>query len=106
MLLGLLMGSVPLNPILNGISGRTKMLKNQVRLEWLEECLNSTKSNLSEFFFESNELIEELRTDFFYFCSEDSEFSSICQIKNDIRTLEFLKAKLEGFKANLQNKKE
>lgn len=106
MLLGLLMGSVPLNPILNGISGRTKMFKNHVRLERLEDCLNSIKSNLSELFFENNELPETKRTEFFYYCLEDDEFQTICEIRNDIGTLEFLTAKLEGFKANLQIKKE
>jgi hypothetical protein len=105
MLLGLLTGSVPLNPILNGISGRTKMLKNQVKLEGLNECLETIKSNLSELFFEYNDLPEANRKEFFYYCLEDDEFSTICQIKNEIRTLEFLKTKLESYKANLQEKK-
>lgn len=103
MLFGLLLGSVPLNPILNGISGRTKMLKNQVRLERMTDCLNSIKSNLSEVLFEYNKLDDELRTEFFYYCGEDPEFASICLIKNDILTLEFLKTKLVSFKTNLQN---
>ena len=102
MLLGLLMGSVPLNPILNGISGRTKMLKNQVKLESLNACLESIKSNLAETFFEYNELPEANRTEFFYYCLEDEAFSAVCQVKNDIGTLEYLTTKLEGYKANQQ----
>lgn len=99
-------GIVPLNPIINAITGRTKMLKNQIKLERLDDCMKRIKSNLSELFFVSNHLDANLRSEFFYFCSEDSEFSSICILKNDIGTLEFLKTKLEGFKANLQIKKE
>jgi hypothetical protein len=99
-------GIVPLNPLLNYLSGRTKMLKNQITLERLDECLNSIKSNLSRTFFEYNELDEALWTEFFYYCSEDEQFSTICQIKNDINTLEFLKTKLESYRANLQSEKD
>ncbi|MEO6348170.1 MAG: carboxypeptidase-like regulatory domain-containing protein [Aquaticitalea sp.] len=97
-------GILPLNPILNYLSGRTKMLKNQIMLERLETCLDRIKSNLSETFFEYNRLEESLRTEFFFFCSEDEQFDTICRIKNDITTLEFLKVKLEDFKTNLQTK--
>lgn len=99
-------GIVPLNPILNYFSGRTKMLKNQMKLESLNECLETIKSNLSELFFEYNDLPEANRKEFFYYCLEDDEFSTIYQIKNDIRTLEFLNNKLESYNANLQEKKQ
>ncbi len=99
-------GIVPLNPILNYFSGRTKMLKNQMKLESLNECLETIKSNLSELFFEYNDLPEANRKEFFYYCLEDDEFSTICQIKNEIRTLEFLNNKLESYNANLQEKKQ
>lgn len=99
-------GIVPLNPIINAITGRTKMLKNQIRLERLGECLNIIKSDLSETLFKDHHLEEELRPEFFYYCLEDEGFSNICQMKNDLRTLEFLKAKLQDYKENLKNKKE
>jgi hypothetical protein len=99
-------GIVPLNPIINYFSGRTKMLKNQVKLERLNDCLASIKSNLSSAFFEYNELAETNRNEFFYYCLEDEEFSTICSIKNDMRTLEFLESKLVGYKANLQTEKD
>ena len=51
MLLGLLTGSVPLNPILNGISGRTKELKQRVRMERKADLVHRIKLNLSEDFF-------------------------------------------------------
>ncbi len=101
MLLGLLMGSVPLNPILNGISGRTKQLKNQVKIERSQACMNSIVSNLSETFFAFNDLDASKRTEFFYYCAEDDDFLALCKIKNDIQTLEFLSSKLKIFKENL-----
>lgn len=67
MLLGLLGGGVPLNPILNGISGRTKELKERVRLEANAELTQKIRARLSENFFSTNELDESLRTEFFYF---------------------------------------
>ncbi len=99
-------GFLPLNPILNAISGRTKMLKNQIKLERLDECLYRIKSEMSSFFFENNNLDESLRTDFFYYCSEDSDFSNICGIRNDFGTLEFLKEKLKEYNHNRSLQKE
>ena len=99
-------GILPLNPIINYFSGRTKMLKNQMKLEGLNECLETIKSNLTETFFEYNELDEVKRAEFFYSCVEDESFTTICQLKNDIRTLDFLKTKLEAYKVNLQTEKD
>lgn len=93
-------GFLPLNPILNAISGRTKMLKNQIKLERLDECLDRIKSELSVIFFESNDLDETFRSDFFYYCSEDLAFSNICRMRNGLTTLEFLAEKLKEYKHN------
>lgn len=99
-------GFVPLNPLLNYLSGRTKQLKNQVKTERLNECMDGIKSNLSELFFKYNELEETYRTEFFYYCIDDEEFSAICRVQNDIRTLEFLKSKLDSYRLNLQTEKD
>lgn len=103
MLLGLLMGSVPLNPILNGISGRTKELKKRVELETNEVLMYALKGRLSETFFNSNPLKEELRMDFFYFCSEDENFTKRCQ-NSDLEALVFMKEKYETYKKNIESK--
>ena len=99
-------GFIPLNPILNYFSGRTKMLKNQIKLERLNDCLDRIKSNLSKSFFEYSELDEDFREEFYLYCLEDEEFPMICQLKNDLRTLDFLKSKLESYKSNLLIKKD
>ena len=106
MLLGLLGGGLPLNPILNGISGRTKELKERVRLESKANLLRKIKSNLSEGFFSIYELDENLRADFFYFCEESPNFIECCSGKSDIEIWEFLNEKLIQYKNNLKANKE
>ncbi|MCF7567246.1 carboxypeptidase-like regulatory domain-containing protein [Sabulilitoribacter arenilitoris] len=102
MLLGLLGGGLPLDPILNGISGRTKQLKERVRLEANDELLQKIKTSLSKDFFSVYELDESLRVDFFYFCQEDENFTNTCTNKSDIEIVEFLKEKLVAYKNNLK----
>lgn len=99
-------GIVPINPILNYLSGRTKQLKNQIKLERLSDCMDIIRGNLSILFFEANELDEAYREEFFFYCMEDDEFSIICLLKNDLRTLDFLKMKLENYQENLQIEKD
>ena len=98
MLLGLLGGSLSLDPIINGISGRTKKLKQRVKLESSDNLLRKIKSSLTKDFFSIYELNENLRTDFFYFCQESSDFNKRCKGKTDFEIWEFLKEKLVIYK--------
>lgn len=95
-------GFIPLNPILNAITGRTKQLKNQIKLERKDDLLYSIRKRLEAILFSNEILTENLRTDFFYFCSEDANFVSRCKAKSDLEILEFLKEKLAQYKANLK----
>ncbi|MGB5417717.1 hypothetical protein [Algibacter sp.] len=100
MLLGLLAGGVPLNPIINGLSGRTKMLKKRVDIETRETLMQSIKSRLSKDFFASNPLDEALKMDFFYFCADDENFIKICENQTDFKILIFLRMKYKQYLAN------
>lgn len=100
MLLGLLGGGLPLNPILNGISGRTKMLKARVRLEEKEALMKSIKARLKKDFLLSNPLEEDLVMDFFYFCSDDENFIKHCKNKTDFEVLIFLRHKYRQYMKN------
>ena len=93
-----------LNPIINGITGRTKKLKEQVKLEKLDDCLHKVKSNLSDMLFEEYPLDEIYRTEFFYFCSDDDQFYSLCRLNNNLRMFEFLVEQLLSFKMIVYNK--
>lgn len=105
MLLGALTGGIPLNPILNGISGRTKMLKERVKLEEKEALIQSVKARLSKDFFASNPLGEALKMDFFYFCADDENFIKHCKNQTDFKILIFLRMKYIQYTANINSSK-
>ena len=100
MLVGLLAGSMPLDPLINSISGRTKMLKQRVALESRELLMQSIKDRLGKDFFASNPLDENLKMDFFYFCADDEHFVEKCQNKTDFEVVEFLKMKYKQYHEN------
>lgn len=102
-LLALLGGSLPVDPILNAISGRTKLLKHRIYLENKDKCLDRTKSKLSQILFTAHHLEERHRNVFFYFCADDDRFDDLCLMNNDFKMLEFLKEKLVSFKSILQS---
>ncbi len=103
-LLSILTGSLAIDPILNAISGRTKKLKERVRVEVNDVLITKIKSRLTENFFKAYTLDETLRTDFFYFCSEDENFEKRCKGKSDIEVFEFLAEKIVEYKSNLTEK--
>lgn len=99
-------GLIPLVPIINAISGRTKRLKEFVKLEKMDSCLDKMKSDFSQLFFSTHELEEEHRVEFFYFCQDDPEFENLCKVKNDMAILMFLETKLKAYNVILQTQKE
>jgi len=98
-------GFIPLNPILNAISGRTKMLKNQIKTEENEALMQSIKGRLSKDFFASNPLEENLKMDFFYFCADDENFMKYCKNETDFKILIFLRMKYKQYMQNLETSK-
>ena len=96
-------GFIPLNPLLNGISGRTKKLKEIVRLENDDALLVRLKNDLKEAFFKDNPLDEKHHIDFFYFVQEDPDFRSVCS-KSNLDALAFFQKKLDQYKTNLNTK--
>lgn len=97
---------VNIHKILNRISGRTKKLKNIVRLETLDECMNKTKSEFSESIFGGYEIEENQKQDFFYFASEDPRFMELCKSENSMEMFEFLVDKLVNYQENQEETKD
>lgn len=97
---------VNFHKLLNAISGRTKMLKERVRLERNTELMNSIKDRLSKDFFSEHPLDEQHIKDFFYFCSEDEDFEERCRGRSDFEIFEFLKEKYDVYIENLKSKKD
>ena len=102
MLLGLLEGGLPLNPILNGLSGRTKQLRERVEIEAKEDLLQKIRSRVEKDFLMSNPLEDSQVNDFFYFCSEDENFIKNCNNKTDFQILIFLRQKYRQYQENLK----
>ncbi|MFK7783210.1 carboxypeptidase-like regulatory domain-containing protein [Psychroserpens sp.] len=92
-----LVATINIHKILNRISGRTKKLKRLVRLEEQDACMDKAISNLSDDLFGHIELKEELKTEFFYYASEDPKFLETCKLESDIKLFEFLIDKLLAF---------
>lgn len=99
-------GIVPLNPIINAITGRTKMLKQRIKLEEKDELLHSLKTRLSKDFLMSNPLDDDLVADFFYFCADDENFIKYCKNQTDFNILIFLRMKYKQYLGNLNANKD
>ena len=89
MLLGLLAGSMPLDPVINAITGRTKRLKKRINLENRENLLIKVKLKFGNTFFEQYTLPKDKQAEFYLFCSEHEFFIENCS-GGDFLTLQFL----------------
>lgn len=76
-------GLVPLNPILNAITGRTKQLKKEVAVE-KKEFLLSKIENLyeAEYFTETLKIPKDFVKGFQYYIVEDAKFVEAIKAKN------------------------
>lgn len=97
---------VNVHKILNRISGRTKEMRNRVRLETLDNCMNSAKSEFSEIIFGGLYVEENQKQDFFYFASEDPKFEELCKSKNSMEMYKFLVDKLVNYQDNQEEIKD
>ena len=85
-------GFLPLNPILNGISGRTKMLKNRVKRNAKYARTQRVRAFYADSLIVSDLKIPELKiADFMYFCEVDSSFSSIVDTHDLLKIWEFMR---------------
>jgi len=99
-------GIIPLNPIINAISGRTKMLKKRIRDERNNTLIMSIKDRLGEDFFLSYPLQKERQIDFLFFASEDPNFEARCRNISDVKIIIYLEEKLKQYKQNMVSSKE
>jgi hypothetical protein len=100
-LLGLLGGSLPLNPILNAINGRTKQLKKQLVVERKEMLIS--KLNIlykEEYFTKTLKIPSEYVLGFKYFAVENNDLANAIKIKNIEKTTLILVELSEKFIQN------
>ncbi|WP_439151450.1 hypothetical protein [Winogradskyella sp.] len=97
-------GGVNLHKLLNKISGRTKKLKAIVELDSRDKCITRLRREFEETLFNEDTLSENLRNEYFLFCMEDHSFISLCNENNDLKSLEYLQAKLVAYNENRETK--
>jgi hypothetical protein len=96
-------GLLPITPLLNWISGRTKKLKAQVVRETTDRAMRKTMSELAETLFNIDSFEESKRVEFFYFVTDDQKFLPLSKSGNDFEMLEFLQEKLKEFKSQIED---
>lgn len=94
-------GIVPLNPLLNAITGRTRRLKKQLVLETRYEQARQIRMQYPDSIFVSRLGIPEDRIpDFMYFCEVDSLFNQVAYSDDRLRIWEFLRRKSGEYRKN------
>ena len=106
-LLQILGGSMPVDPLLNAISGRTAMLKRELEIEKKERLLLLFNSLLAETYFSNTlKIPSDYIKGFQYYCIEDGKISEALRSKNKTK-IEFLIVPLATkYKEIIANEKE
>ena len=84
--------------LLNMMSGRTKMLKEQLKLDKDKKTIQYIKDVVGPLFFTTNELKEDKRMEFYYFCADAPDFLQRCRGRSEVEILQFLDDKLKAYK--------
>lgn len=93
-LLGLLGGSLEIDPILNAINGRTKSIKHRIEVEKKSSLLNQIEFLFEEEYYTKKlNIPKEYIKGFQYYCVEDEKNTSVLKSKNKTN-IEFLMARL------------
>ncbi|SDM91175.1 carboxypeptidase-like regulatory domain-containing protein [Kriegella aquimaris] len=94
-------GIIPLFPIINGISGRTKMLKTRVKRDQKYERTQRVREFYSDSLFTAELKIPEAKiSDFMYFCEVDTVFQRIVDSRDQIKILEYMGKKSAIYREN------
>lgn len=85
-------GGIPLDPIINRISGYLKKLKKRKRIEDEAKLITKLKENFKNYLLSDLQIKENNLDDFLYFCYEDKNFKSLFS-KGEIYLIELFKKK-------------
>lgn len=93
--------SIPFNPLINAISGRTKMLKKRVARD-KKYLLSQRVRNYypDSIFVKQLGIPEESIADFMYYCEVDEHFDSIVATEDHIKILNLLLIKSKAYRKN------
>ncbi|GGG52853.1 hypothetical protein GCM10011414_23120 [Croceivirga lutea] len=92
---------VGLNPIINAISGRTKMLKKRVALEKKSaQTLAVQNAIIDSLFLAELKIPKDRINDFMYYCEVDQQFQSLVRLEDELKLWEFLMYKSKLYREN------
>ena len=93
--------ALPFNPIINEITGRTKMLKKRVARDKRYILSEQMRTFFPDSLYVNKlGLKEDKLSDFFYYCEIDDQFLSLAKSQDLLRIWEFLKEKSEAYNRN------
>ena len=97
--------TLPFNPIINEITGRTKMLKKRVARDRRYLLSEKMRQQFPDSLYVKKLMIKEDKiADFFYFCEIDERFLKLAKSDNPLLIWDFLQEKSEFYnKNNLPN---
>lgn len=94
-------GLIPLNPIINAITGRTKYLKKVLARESKYARTGRVRAFYADSLFVQELKIPESRIDdFMYYCEIDFAFSAVVDTHDKLRIWEYLKQKSTTYRKN------
>jgi hypothetical protein len=93
--------AVGLNPIINAITGRTKMLKNRVAVEKKYAQTQAVEASIVDSLFIVNlKIPKEKIADFMYFCEVDNEFQQLVALNDQLKLWEYLLRRSKLYREN------
>jgi len=94
-------GLVPLNPILNGISGRTKMLKERLARNQKYARTQRVRDMYADSLFRIEfKIPEEKIDDFMYFCEVDSVFQATVDTHDRFKIWDYMRVRSSLYRKN------
>ncbi|WP_420321818.1 hypothetical protein [Flagellimonas sp.] len=91
----------PLDPIINAITGRTKMLKNRVKVDKTYARTQRVQGfYVDSLFVTTLKIPMEKIDDFMYFCEVDEEFQAAVNSKDKLRIWDFMVVKSRAYRKN------
>lgn len=91
----------PLDPIINAITGRTKMLKNRVKVDKAYARTQRVQDfYVDSLFVTTLKIPSEKIEDFMYFCEVDEQFQQTVDLKDKLKLWDFLVLKSRAYREN------
>lgn len=98
-------GLVPLNPIINAISGRTKYLKKVLASqEKYARTIRVREYYADSLFVKHLNIPESKIDDFMYFCEVDTAFASVVDSHDRLKIWEYLKLRSNAYRQDIDEK--